>query len=138
MFEKLILTPSYLVYFEILAHFYLVYLRDTRTLLSCILEIIMNFIILTPITDTAWVRARLCKIQKGCTRWFSPGTPALSTTKTCRHDIAEILLKVALNTINQIKSNIIPTSYLEIIVYASINGIAVADIACVDGIANSC
>jgi hypothetical protein len=36
--------------------------------------------------------------------WFSPGTPASSTTKTGHHDIAEILLKVALNTINQIKS----------------------------------
>ena len=50
--------------------------------------------------------------KKGCTRlatasdkvyqlldqgqWFSPGTPAYSTTKTGRHDIAEILLKVAL------------------------------------------
>jgi hypothetical protein len=32
-------------------------------------------------------------------RWFSPGTPASSTTKT----IAEILLKVALST--KIKSN---------------------------------
>ena len=31
-------------------------------------------------------------------RWFSPGTPASSTTKTGRHDIAEILLKVTLNT----------------------------------------
>jgi hypothetical protein len=39
-------------------------------------------------------------------RWFSPGTPASSTTKTGRHDIAEILLKVALNTTNQIKSSI--------------------------------
>ena len=29
-------------------------------------------------------------------RWFSPGTPASSTTKTDRHDIAEILLNVAL------------------------------------------
>ena len=29
-------------------------------------------------------------------RWFSPGTPASSTTKTGRHDIAEILLIVAL------------------------------------------
>jgi hypothetical protein len=38
-------------------------------------------------------------------RWFSPGTPASSTTKAGRHDIAEILLKVAINTINQIKSN---------------------------------
>ena len=28
------------------------------------------------------------------------GTPASSTTKTGRHDIAEILLKVVLNTIN--------------------------------------
>jgi hypothetical protein len=36
-------------------------------------------------------------------RWFSPGTPASSTTKTGRHDIAEILLKVVLNTKNQIK-----------------------------------
>ena len=68
----------------------------------------------------AWVRARLCKLQKRCTRhaaasdivyqllahgrWFSPGTPASSTTKTGRHDIAEILLKVALNTKNQIES----------------------------------
>ena len=67
-----------------------------------------------PITNTAWVRAQLCKLQKGCTRlvaasekvyqllahgrWFSPGTPASSTTKTGRHDIAEILLKVALST----------------------------------------
>ena len=29
-------------------------------------------------------------------RWFSLGTPASTTTKTGRHDIAEILLKVAL------------------------------------------
>jgi len=37
-------------------------------------------------------------------RWLSPGTPASSTTKTGRHDIAEILLKVALKhkkSINQ-------------------------------------
>jgi len=34
-------------------------------------------------------------------RWFSPGTPASSTTKTGRHDRAEILLKVALNTKNK-------------------------------------
>jgi hypothetical protein len=31
-------------------------------------------------------------------RWFSPDS---STTKIGRHDIAEILLKVALNTINK-------------------------------------
>jgi hypothetical protein len=33
-------------------------------------------------------------------RWFSPGTPVSSTNKTDHHYIAEILLKVALNTIN--------------------------------------
>jgi hypothetical protein len=32
--------------------------------------------------------------------WFSPGTPVSSTNKTDRHNITEILLKVALNTIN--------------------------------------
>jgi hypothetical protein len=64
------------------------------------------------ITNTACVRVRRCRLQKGCTRlaatsdkayqllahdrWFSPGTPTSSTTKTGHHDIAEILLKVAL------------------------------------------
>jgi hypothetical protein len=37
-------------------------------------------------------------------RWISVGSPASSTTKTVRHDIAGILLKVALTTINQIKN----------------------------------
>jgi hypothetical protein len=36
-------------------------------------------------------------------RLFSPGTPASSTTKTGRHDIAEILLKAAINTNIQIQ-----------------------------------
>jgi hypothetical protein len=34
-------------------------------------------------------------------RWFSLGTPVSSTNETYHHDIAEILLKVALNTIKQ-------------------------------------
>ena len=33
-------------------------------------------------------------------RWFSSGTPVSSTNKTDRHDMTEILLKVALSTIN--------------------------------------
>ena len=38
-------------------------------------------------------------------RWYSPGTPASSTTKTGRHDIAEILLKVVKHQkSNQIKA----------------------------------
>jgi hypothetical protein len=36
-------------------------------------------------------------------QWFSLGTPVSSTNKTDRHDITEILLKVALNTLNQTK-----------------------------------
>ena len=40
-------------------------------------------------------------------RWFSLGTPASSTTKAGRHDIAEILLNVALNTLNQINQSYI-------------------------------
>ena len=47
-------------------------------------------------------------------RWFSPGTPASSTTKTGRHDIAEILLKVALKhnkSINQLINQISNKSY---------------------------
>ena len=38
-------------------------------------------------------------------RWFSPGTPVSSTTKTGRHDIAEILLKAALKHTQQIVFN---------------------------------
>ena len=61
-----------------------------------------------PITKMAWVRARLCILQKGYTRlaaagdkayqllaygrWFSPVTPASSTTDTGHLDIVEILL----------------------------------------------
>jgi len=35
-------------------------------------------------------------------RWFSPGNPVSSTNKTDHHDITEILLKVALNTITSL------------------------------------
>jgi hypothetical protein len=42
-------------------------------------------------------------------RWFSAGTPASSTTKTGRHDIAEILLKVGLNTKNQSNQSFVIT-----------------------------
>jgi hypothetical protein len=38
-------------------------------------------------------------------RWFSQGTPGSFTTKTGRHDIAEILLKLALKHQKSIKSN---------------------------------
>jgi hypothetical protein len=51
-------------------------------------------------------------------RWFSPGTPSSSTTKTCCHDIAEILLKVGLNTKDKIlalqKNGSIVLGYLSV------------------------
>jgi hypothetical protein len=54
-------------------------------------------------------------------RWFSPGTPASSTIKTGRHDITEILLKVAVGTIKQTNKHIFgrpisdqPTQYIDI------------------------
>ena len=51
-----------------------------------------------PITNTAWVRARLCKLQKGCTRLAAASHKVYQLLAHGRHDIAEILLKVALNT----------------------------------------
>ena len=70
-----------------------------------------------PITNMGWVRARLCKLQKGCSRlatasdkvyqllvhgrWFSPGTPVSSPTKTGHHNIIEILLKAVIKIIDQ-------------------------------------
>jgi hypothetical protein len=40
--------------------------------------------------------------------WFSPVPRLSSTNKTDRHDITEILLKVALNTIQTNKKSIFP------------------------------
>ena len=85
-----------------------------------------------PITNTAWVRAGFVIYKIGCTRlavasdkvdrllahgrWFSPRTPASSTTKTGRHDIPEILLTVALNTKNhhQSSSYLFPVTVLNV------------------------
>jgi mannose-6-phosphate isomerase-like protein (cupin superfamily) len=39
-------------------------------------------------------------------RWFSPGTTVSCTNKTDRHDITEILLKMALNIITQLTHQI--------------------------------
>ena len=88
--------------------------------------------------------------QKGCTRlaatcdkvyqllahgrWFSPGTPASSTTKTVRYDIAEILLKVALNTINQSINQSFSSLFIHdqnifiFLHYSSIRGVRVRNI----------
>ena len=49
---------------------------------------------------------------------FSPGTQVSSTTKIRRHDIAEILLKVAQNTYNSI---LIQNDYGRQIYYFNVN-----------------
>ena len=85
---------------------------------SWILEYLATYTSLSPIRRG--FAPVFVNYKKGCTRlavasdkvyqllvhgrWFSPVTPVSSTTKTGRHDIVEILLKVALNKINQIKS----------------------------------
>ena len=54
-------------------------------------------------------------------RWFSSSTPAFSTTKTGRHDIAEILLKVALK--HQKNNQSIEHLYLDFFVLFTLIGI---------------
>jgi type II secretory pathway component HofQ len=49
-------------------------------------------------------------------------TPVSSTNKTDRHDITEILLKVALNTINQTKPIFIKMKIIDILSIMQIKG----------------
>jgi hypothetical protein len=58
------------------------------------------------ISVISWLDTTLCdKVRQllATGRWFSLGILVSSTNKTDSHDITEILLKVALNTINQTK-----------------------------------
>jgi hypothetical protein len=54
--------------------------------------------------------------RSGAGWWFSQGTPVSSTNKTDHHDITEILLKVALNTITKAKPNLY---FLQVIKYTT-------------------
>jgi hypothetical protein len=63
-------------------------------------------------TRLAAARDKVYQLIAHC-RWFSPGTLASSTTKTGRHDIAEILLKVALNH-QKSKINQSPSFHLKV------------------------
>ena len=56
--------------------------------------LVLSYLILSMICD------EVCQWFATC-RWFSHDTPVSSTNKTDRLDITKILLKVALNTINQ-------------------------------------
>jgi len=61
---------------------------------------------MSKVVSSKTVRAEVYLIQhyviKFATgRWFSPSIPVSSTNKTDRHNIAEILFKMVLNTMNQ-------------------------------------
>jgi hypothetical protein len=61
------------------------------------------FLVTAAILNGGQSEQKVTALDKVCIA-FSPGTLVSSTNKTDRHDIAEILLKVALNIINQAKS----------------------------------
>jgi hypothetical protein len=64
--------------------------HDMKTICSC--SSTTQIVYITTLCDTVcqWLVAG---------RWFSPGAPVSFTNKTDRHDITDILLKVALDTI---------------------------------------
>ena len=68
---------------------------------------VQSVAITTKVVSSNTAQARCQWLAAGM--WFSPDTPVFSKNKTDRHDITEILLKVALNTINQTKPNIMLT-----------------------------
>jgi hypothetical protein len=51
-------------------------------------------------------------LELATVRWFSLGTLVSSTNKTDCHDITEILLKVALNTLTLVGLNFPPFTFL--------------------------
>jgi hypothetical protein len=84
------------------------------SLASCSQQLLDNLVfqsIDVEVPDESYFRSASCSLNLISTFfqslatgwWFSQGTPVSSTHKTDCHDITEILLKVALNTINQPK-----------------------------------
>jgi hypothetical protein len=65
--------------------------------------ITINIVSLNPVHGKVYSMQHVIKVCQWLAtgRWFSSATPVSSTNKPDRHDITEILLKVALNTINQ-------------------------------------
>jgi hypothetical protein len=57
-------------------------------------------------------------------RWFSTGPLVSSTNKTDRHDIAEVLLKVALNTIKQKQNQITLRQISFSLIYINISSVS--------------
>jgi len=77
----------------------------TRTSLSSIRRGVAPGFVNYKKKSTLDSQPQVIKLPVACPygRWFSPGIPASPTTKTGRHDITDILLKMALNTKIQIQ-----------------------------------
>jgi len=77
---------------------------DFRCCFLIMRSVILHFFVLRIYTCTIPYTSNSLRLDttlcdKVSGRWFSPGTPFSYTNKTDCHDITEILLKVALNTI---------------------------------------
>jgi hypothetical protein len=77
---------------------YLEFLQLEHWNMLCLLIICMSY---TIFQSNLWLHKTTDKVCQWLAtgRWFSPGTPVSSTNKIDSHDIAEILLKVAISTI---------------------------------------
>jgi hypothetical protein len=59
----------------------------------------MSILYREPSIDASYQVSKMETVRLVASRWVSVGTPVSPTYKTNSHDITEILLKVALNTI---------------------------------------
>jgi hypothetical protein len=67
--------------------------------------------ITTKVVSSKPIQGKVYSIQQyviEVCRWFSLGTPVSSTNKTGHHNINEILLQVAFNTLTQMDDDIFP------------------------------
>jgi hypothetical protein len=53
-------------------------------MIICGREWLYEFVTHKPITNTAWVRAQLCKLQKGCTRLATASDKVYQLLAHCR------------------------------------------------------
>ena len=86
---------------------------------DCVLWLQSAFVLQEEFEDTKRGHQNTAFCEKVCQwlatgRWFSLGTPVSSINKTDLHDITEILLKVALNTITLIPITPLVSSHFSV------------------------
>jgi type III secretory pathway component EscU len=115
----LIYTQKCVWYTRILKKSNKPYIVDLQSLLRNCLELFLELImimylntIIIIIVQNWHKNYKLVFVWDKVCQWFSPCTPVSSTNKTDRHNITEILLKVALNTIKQTKQTLVSQSYV--------------------------